>query len=159
MAELHFSRANGLTSVRFLRCAPRCIQLPANDDPGPLGNDRLVEICCKANTLRSSFRSKLSAFSVGWRKDIRKGTLSSGYNTCDRLEKKKDPIWWILILHFSYRVCLLFESYHSPSVKCHEVIYNCLVLWCIWIQINDRIKEIQRYKTWLKLTHLWTLHR
>lgn len=69
MAELlHVSRANGLTSVRFLRRAPRCIQLPANDDPGPLGNDRLVEIGCKANTLKSGFRSKLS---VGRQKDIR----------------------------------------------------------------------------------------
>lgn len=55
MAELHVPRANGLTSVRSLpspRAAPRCIQLPANDDPGPLSVT--IESCrdrlrCKAN--------------------------------------------------------------------------------------------------------------
>lgn len=42
--ELHRARRpNGLTSVRFPCRSRRCIQLPANDDRGLLGNDRLAD--------------------------------------------------------------------------------------------------------------------
>lgn len=74
-AELHRARRpNGLTSVRLPRRAPRCIQLPANDDLGPLGNDRLVD--------RLQSKQSRSGLSASWRwrrrrrqrEDIRKDT-------------------------------------------------------------------------------------
>lgn len=114
-AELHRApaarrRANGLTSARFPHRAPRHIQLPANDDLGPLGNDRLVDRLQSKQSRSRNLGFLAMATSMMRRQEYGSTLFGYAQPKGERDEMSNDTTrWWSFILFryrsFSYSKC------------------------------------------------------